>query len=120
MTTLLLPWANTKMMNLFLRQVAEDFHDCFVLLLLDQAGWHLAHALEIPENLLLVPLPPHSPELNPAEHLWEDIREKDLPNQAFGSLDDLEDALCAGVKRLAADPEHLRSLTNFSYMKITL
>ena len=120
MTPLLLPWANTTMMNLFLGHVAQDFQEYFVILLVDQAGWHTSTSLKVPENIRVLPLPPHSPELNPSEHLWEDLREKDLPNRAFEDLDELEDALCAGVKRLAANPDYLRSLTNFPYMNITL
>jgi hypothetical protein len=44
MTSLILPYANTEMMNLFLEHVAEDFKDCFVIMLIDQAGWHIAIA----------------------------------------------------------------------------
>ena len=28
-------------------------------------------------------LPPYSPELNPQEHLWDEIREKEFPNRVF-------------------------------------
>jgi transposase len=38
-------------------------------------------------------LPPSSPELNPVEHLWDEIREKFFHNKAFNSLDALEDHL---------------------------
>ena len=96
------------------------FQEYFVILLVDQAGWHTSTSLKVPENIRVIPLPPLSPELNPSEHLWEDLREKDLPNRAFDDLDELEDALCAGVKRLAANPDYLRSLTNFPYINITL
>jgi transposase len=36
----------------------------------DGAGWHVAHALRIPDNVTLVLLPPYSPELNPVEKAW--------------------------------------------------
>lgn len=76
MTPLILPYANTEMMNLFLEQVAEDFKGFFVIMLIDQAGWHMAKRLKIPENIRLLPQPSHSSELNPVEHIWEDLREK--------------------------------------------
>ncbi|MGO8879194.1 MAG: transposase, partial [Desulfomonilaceae bacterium] len=58
-------------------------------------------------------------ELNPAEHLWEELREKHLPNKAFRSLDAVERALCEGLGKLHDDTERLRSMTNFEYLKVT-
>jgi len=119
MTSLILPWANTEMMNIFLRQVAEDFSDYFILMLIDQAGWHTSQKLQLPENIRLIKLPPRSPELNPAEHIWEELREKNFANKAFKDLDEVEDKLCQGLNDLAKNPEGLRSMTNFPYLNIT-
>ncbi len=115
MTSLILPWANTAMMNLFLRQVA----DYFILMLTDQAGWHTSQKLELPENIRLIKLPPRSPELNPAEHIWEELREKNFANKAFRDLDEVEDKLCQGLTDLNRNPEKLRSMTSFPYLNIT-
>ncbi len=119
MTSLILPYANTEMMNLFLAHVAEDFKDFFVIMLIDRAGWHRAKNLKIPENIRLLPQPSHSPELNPVEHLWEDLREKAMPNKAFKSLHQLEDALCNRLRELENHPEWLHSMTNFPYLRVT-
>ena len=83
MTTLILPHANTAMMNLFLEEVSHDFKEYFVIMLVDGAGWHRSHGLRIPENIRLIQQPSHSPELNPVEHLWEELREKYLPKQSI-------------------------------------
>ena len=83
MTSLLLPWANSEMMNIFLKQVAEDFSDYFIFMLVDQAGWHISHKLQLPENIRMIKLPPRSPELNPVEHIWEELREKNFANKAL-------------------------------------
>jgi transposase len=107
------------MMNLFLEQVAEDFKGFFVIMLIDQAGWHMAKRLKIPENIRLLPQPSHSPELNPVEHIWEDLREKAMPNKAFKSLDHLEEALCNRLRELDRHPEMVRSMTNFPYLRVT-
>lgn len=120
LTALILPYANTQMMTLFLRQVAVDFQEYFLVMVVDRAGWHMSRDLQIPENLRLIPLPPGSPELNPAEHLWDELREDELANHVFNSLDEVESALCTGIKRLAAPPERLRSLTNFPYLRVSL
>jgi transposase len=118
-TSLILPFANTEMMNLFLQEVADDFRDFFVIMLVDQAGWHKSKGLIIPENIRMIPQPAHSPELNPVEHLWEDLRENAMPNAAFKSLDQVEHALCQRLVELENNPERLRSMTNFPYLRIT-
>ncbi len=46
MTSLILPYANTEMMSLFLQEVAEDFKDFFVIMLIDRAGWHVSKKLK--------------------------------------------------------------------------
>jgi transposase len=117
---LFLPYANTEMMTLFLQQVADDFQQYLIVMLLDQASWHTTQKLAIPDNMRLLPLPPGSPELNSTEHIWEDLRGNEMANQLFDSLDRVEDALCHGINRLADNPGYLRSLTNFPYLRITL
>lgn len=118
-TSLILPFANTEMMNLFLEEVSKDFKDCFVIMLVDGAGWHRSDRLKVPENIRLIYQPPHSPELNPVEHLWEELRENYLPNRGFGSLGAVEKALCQGLRELCNAPERLRSMTNFEYLAVT-
>ena len=79
----------------------------------------LAQKLQLPENIRLIKLPPRSPELNPSEHIWEELREKNFANKALRDLDEVEDNLCHGLNDLAKDPEKLRSMTNFPYLNIT-
>jgi len=62
-------------MNICLKQVAEDFSDYLILMLVDQPGCHISQKLAVPENIRLIKLPPRSPELNPVEHIWEERRE---------------------------------------------
>ncbi len=119
MTSLILPRSDTQMMNRFLKHVSEDYKDYFVILIVDQAGWHTSDALEIPENIRLVYLPPYSPELNPVEHIWEYLRENDLSNKAFTSLDQLEKTLCRSLNKLEKNPKLVKSMTNFPYLRVT-
>ncbi len=67
----------------------------------------------------LIKLPPRSPELNPAEYIWEELREKNFANKACRDLDEVEDNLCRGLNDLAKDPEKLRSMTNFPCLNFT-
>jgi hypothetical protein len=118
MTSLILPSADTEMMNLFLSHVSSTYAKSFVVMQVDQAGWHLTNELTIPENIRLIPQPAYSPEHNPVEHVWEELREKQLANLAFASLDDVIDKVCEGLNQLEADPQRLRSLTYFPHFRM--
>ena len=58
---------------------------------LDQAAWHTASKLKIPDNILLIKQPAYSPELNPIECLWDYIKENDFRNRYFENLDLVEE-----------------------------
>jgi hypothetical protein len=53
------------------------------------------------------------------KHLWEELREKYLPNKAYTSLDAVEKALRKGLRNLHPDPGKVSSMTNFAYMQVT-
>lgn len=85
-----------------------------ILLVVDQAGWHGADALEVPEGLTLVFLPPYSPELQPAEHLWA-LTDEPLANRTFTDISELEDVLSQRCRHLAEHPKRIRSTTFFHW-----
>jgi len=117
-TSLILPYANTDMMNLFLKQVSDDFPEKQIIMQVDGAGWHKSQSLETPSNIHLIIQPPYSPETNPVEHIWDDIREKELHNRCFDKIKDARDAVCCGLNRLNENPEYLSSLTYFDHLKV--
>lgn len=114
--SLILPWVNAQTMSLFLCEVAQRHADEFIVMVMDQAGWHIAGQLEVPPNMRLVFLPPYSPELNPAEHLWEALREDWFANTVFHDLDEVEDALHNGLAVLEADPRRVQSMAGFNWI----
>jgi hypothetical protein len=118
LTALILPTAATAMMNMFLAHLAREFAGYFLILLVDRAGGHTTARLTVPENIRLLPQPARHPELNPTEHVWEELREKPLANLSFSSLRPLAHALCPGLTQLAANPDRVRSLTNFPSMRV--
>ena len=120
MTSLILPSADTAMMNLFLEQVSQTFSKYFIVMQVDGAGWHHAHELVLPENIRLIEQPAYSPEVNPVEHIWDELREKYFHNRVFPSLEALIDVLCQGLNDLTDDPERLRSLTGFPHLNVTI
>ena len=70
----------------------------------------------MPANLRLLYLPPYSPELNPAEHLWEALREDFFANHVFADLDAVESALTKGLHALESDPQRAQSMTGFDWI----
>lgn len=116
MDSLILPWVNAHTMSLFLGIVAERHPDEFIVMVMDQAGWHIAGDLEIPRNMRLVLLLPWSPEINPAEHIWDALREDCVGNTVFESLDAADHALSAGLRALESDHARMQSMTGFNWI----
>ena len=107
---------NTTRMGEFLQQVSQAHPTEFLVMVVDGASSHKAKDLSIPDNIRLLPLPPYAPELNPQEHVWDELREKEFPNRVFNHLDAVIRQLEHGLPRLAADSERLRSLTAWPWI----
>jgi transposase len=118
MTSLILPSADTAMMNLFLQHVSHTFSKYFLVIQVDQAGWHSSKDLIIPENIRFIAQPAYSPELNPVEHIWEEVREKAFSNRIFASLDAVIDTLCDQLLRLEDNSALLHSMTYFPHFRM--
>lgn len=103
------PTVNTALMNTFLAGMAEMLApDEHAILVLDNAGWHVAKALTVPSNITLLPLPPYSPELNPAEHLWHWLKSHHLSNRVYDDYDDLKQCGVNAFEQLT--PERLQTV----------
>lgn len=118
---LVLPTANAETMSLHLaaigRKVAPGNH---AILVLDGAGYHIAEALAVPENVTTVRLPPYAPELNPIENVWEYLRGNKLANTVFDDYDDIVDQACAAWNFFANDPDRIASITTRSWATVNL
>ena len=107
---------NTVRMAEFLAQVSQAHPAELVVMVLDGASSHKAKDLQIPDNIRLLALPPYAPQLNPQEHVWDEVREKEFPNRVFKHLDAVIGQLEQGLPRLTADPDRLRSLTAWPWI----
>lgn len=107
---------NTGQMQGFLEQVSAAHPDEFILMIVDGASSHKSKDLKVPENMRLIRLPPYSPELNPQEHIWDDLREKAFPNRVSATMDQVVAALKQGLVGMSADPERLRNLTAWPWI----
>jgi len=97
------PYCNTACMNLFLQLLSEKYPNDIILLACDKAAWHTAKTLEIPSNIRLFFLPPSTPEMNPIEQIWKEIRKRGFKNEIFCSLDKVIDRLCDTICSLSHD-----------------
>ena len=107
---------NTARMTEFLAQVSAAHAKEFMLMVVDGASSHVSKELVVPENMRLLRLPPYAPELNPQEHVWDELREKEFPNRVFADLNSVVAQLNAGLPRLAANDGGLRSLTAWPWI----
>ena len=115
--TLMLPTVNTEAMNIFLAEVSRRHAEEFLVMVLDGAGWHKARRLLVPANMRLLFLPPWSPQLNPVEHVWDEVREKWFANRVFANMNALEEQLLTALKTLEEDARRVASLTGFDWIK---
>jgi transposase len=115
---LVLPHANTEAMNLHLDEISTQVTDgAHAVVILDQAGWHTARDLDLPDNISLLFLPPYSPELNPIENLFQFLRHNFLNARVYDTYDDIVDACCWAWTSLLKIEGKLKSITTRSWAK---
>jgi transposase len=109
---LALPSLNSRAFQLWLDGFATAFPASLNILVLDNGAGHKAKAVRWPSNVVPVCLPPYSPELNPLERLWRDLKDQlaDVPAKTIAAL---SDALCAIIQSYV--PATLHSLTSCPY-----
>ena len=114
---LVLPRVSAKAMSTFLAEFAKTIPDkTHAVMVLDGAGWHDARALNVPECVTLVHLPPYSPELNPVERLWLYLRERYLSHRLLADYDAVVDACCQAWNALTAETGRIKSLCAYPYL----
>ena len=107
----MLPWCNSATMSLHLAEISPAVSPgAHAVVLLDQAGWHTSPKLNVPANISLLALPPKSPELNPTENVWQDLRDNWLSNRVFTSARDIVDHCCDAWNRLIDQPSTIMSI----------
>ena len=114
--SLILPNMYATTMSVFLQELSQRHPDCYVLLVMDGAPCHRAGDLEIPQNIRIAELPPYSPELNPAEHLWDAMRERNFKNVTFTSMEKVEQAMVSSLRTLEEDRERIKTMTGFPWI----
>jgi len=108
---LVMPHANTEAMQKHLDEISASIADkAHGVVIMDGAGWHKSGALNIPENLSILFLPPYSPELNPTENIWQFLRQTYLSNRVFETWEAIVDVCCEAGNRLTTEPGRIKSI----------
>ena len=106
---------NTLDMSVFLQKLSLKYHDELILLVVDQASYHRSKDLLIPDNIRLFFLPPRTPEMNPVEILWREIRKRGFKNKYFDSIKDVIVTLHEVVRSFSH--EDVQSLTFWGWIR---
>ena len=106
---LVMPYCNTDCMNIFLDELSKKYPNDIILLCCDSAAWHKSKAICVPENIHLFFIPPYTPEINPIEQIWKELRRMGFRNEIFATLGKVVDRLCDTVCKLTA--QTIRSIT---------
>lgn len=114
--SLIMPYADSEAMSIFLQTLSEQQSRERIILCMDKAGWHTTKMLKIPSNIILWFLPPYSPELNPVELMWRELRTKYFNNRTFKSMQELEDHLEYALSDFAKHKESIKKLTKINYI----
>ena len=96
--------------------LAKKYYKELILLFVDGAGNHRSDELEIPANIIMHLLPPYSPELNPQENIWDEIREKIFKNYALKSMSDVNTKLDEASLYIERSRTLVKSIASFPYI----
>lgn len=113
---LILPAMNARCMNRFLKELSKRYPHCLILLVYDGAPCHSPTALKIPQNIRILTLPPYSPNLNPKENGWDDMREKFFKNTVFNSMKAVENQLVIACNFYEQNPAIIQSLAAWNWI----
>ena len=85
-----------------------------LVMVLDNAGWHLGKSLKVPKNMRLLSLPSYSPEL--MENVWDALREKSFHNRVFENLDHMEQHLLSALREIEQSPDMTKSISGWPWI----
>jgi len=100
---------NADSMEIYLEMFSDAFPDDYHIMLCDRASWHTGEDMVLPENVLLFHIPACTPEMNPMEQIWRELRARGFHNRMFDTLEEAIEQLCLVIRELS--PDTVRSIT---------
>ena len=111
-----MPSVNLPFLRGFLEQIAANDPAAEHVVIWDQAGFHQRPGdPTVPAHVHILPLPPYSPELNPVEKLWDQLKDA-IANRAFAALGNLEAALTDALRPFWSEPDRTLGLVGDGWM----
>lgn len=82
------------------------------IIVIDNASFHSTKDVELPKNIVLLPIPPYCPELNPAEKMWQWMKDK-IAMKIYDNLETLE----TKIEQLINEAENqiIKSITGYQF-----
>ena len=108
---------DTVCFNEYLKQLSKKFKKEKIVLIMDNASFHKSKQLKIPKNIKIEYIPPYSPELNPQERRFEDIK-KFLKNRVFNTLEELQNKVTKIL--FSYTKKQIKSLVSYNYIIKTM
>lgn len=99
----------SRLMNDFMQKLCDKYPNDLIVLVCDNAGWHKSQYTETPERLTLLHIPPYTPEMNPIEQLWREIRTSGFHNKYFKTIEKTETKLRVTINMLPI--EKIKTIT---------
>ena len=111
-----MPHVNIEAMNEHLAEISARVSvRAITLVILDGAGWHMSPNLTLPDNIVLLPLPPSAPELNPVENIWAFLRANFLSHRVFDDYDAVLKACAEAASHRGEFLKHVNHPVQFLY-----
>ncbi len=100
----------------FLKRMIEST-DRKVFLIVDGHPSHKAKKVSkflesVADRMELFFLPPYSPELNPDEYVWNDLKNNSLGRKAITSIEEMKQEIISYLRFIQKTPERVRSFFN--------
>jgi transposase len=102
-------------LHFFSEQVRELWGDAPILMIADGAGAHQREVC-LQVGIELERLPAASPELNPVEQFFQELR-KHLSNQVYADINQAEEHLQQVLQPYFNDKDRIIQLTHYSYIR---
>jgi len=94
----------------FLNDLSKQNPKELKILIIDNAGFHASKNMTIPENIKFIRIPPYTPELNPAEKVWQWMKER-VAMKFFEDLESLKKKITEMITQLKS--ELIKSITGY-------
>lgn len=106
---------DSEAMHIFLAELKKQHPDEHVFVVVDNAPCHRPKWVRDIEGLTVIFLPPYSPQLNPPERFFEEMR-RATANRVHENIEDIETLLEDAINRWADDTEAMKQLLGYEWI----